>query len=100
MKAGFLVLILLMVAQTTSPQIPHSVPPGTEESIRSVQVTNFCESANQKMRNFLVPITSSALLTWSGHFKGRLMEAERATGSIRLCVYRFKLIPGALGMLS
>jgi hypothetical protein len=32
MKAAFLVLILLIVARTTSSQIPHSVPAGTNDS--------------------------------------------------------------------
>jgi hypothetical protein len=43
MKAAFLVLMLLLVAQTTSPQIPHSVPPGTTDHI-------FFESGNDLLR--------------------------------------------------
>jgi len=33
MKAAFLVMILLLVARTTSSQIPHTVPPGTIDHI-------------------------------------------------------------------
>jgi hypothetical protein len=52
MKAAFLVLILLIVARTTSSQIPHSVPPGTEESYTfstGNQLLRKCQSENEKL---------------------------------------------------
>jgi Rap1a immunity proteins len=33
MKTVVAIMVLLLVAQTTSPQIPHSVPPGTTDHI-------------------------------------------------------------------
>jgi Rap1a immunity proteins len=55
MKAAFLVLILLIVARTTSSQIPHSVRPGATDSLAFITGNDLlrkCQSSTPVDRTF------------------------------------------------
>jgi len=91
MKATFLGLILLIVARTTSSQIPHSVPPGTNGSPMfhsGNDLLRQCQGTEYEKNYCLAYIIGVVDLV--GALEGTVDKNGRGTGSMRLCVCRLR----------